>query len=160
MNNPPITRTSALFLQAVVVLIGIGTLAFLLWEPHVEGVNANAASLYDIYFDDPFLAYAYVASVPFFVALYQVFTLLGYAGSNTLFSRRSARALQAIRYCAMAMVPLIVTGVVWLLLSESDDRPPVLAMGAVATLLSIAVAVAASACERMLRRDRDSGRIV
>ena len=45
---------------------GIGALAFLLWEPHLEGRNANATP-YELYFNDPFLAYAYVASVSFFM---------------------------------------------------------------------------------------------
>lgn len=72
-------RSSILFLQAVVVLIGIGVFVFMLWEPHIEGRNANA-TLFEIYFQDPFLAYAYTASIAFFVALYQVFKLLGYIG--------------------------------------------------------------------------------
>jgi hypothetical protein len=57
-------RSSALFLQAAIVLIGIGALAFLLWEPHIEGRNAHATT-FEIYFKDPFLAYVYVGSIPF-----------------------------------------------------------------------------------------------
>ena len=74
-------RSSTIFLQVVIVLIGIGALALLLWEPHVEGRNAHA-TLFEIYFKDPFLAYAYVASIPFFVALYQAFKVLGYVGQD------------------------------------------------------------------------------
>lgn len=48
-------RLETMFLQAVVVLIGIGALAFLLWEPHLKGRNANATT-FEIYFNDPFLA--------------------------------------------------------------------------------------------------------
>lgn len=151
MKNASIDRSSAYFSQAVIVLIAVGTFVFLLWEPHVEGVNAHAASLYDIYFDDPFLAFAYVASIPFFVALRQAFKLLGYAGRRELFSRSSARALRTIRWCAIAMIPCIAIGTVWLLSSESDDRPPILMMGAVTMLLSIMVATAAAAFERKLR---------
>ena len=36
-------KGSTIFLQVIIVLIGIGALAFMLWEPHVEGVNAHAA---------------------------------------------------------------------------------------------------------------------
>jgi hypothetical protein len=53
-----------MFLQVVIVLIGIGVLAFMLWEPHVEGRNAHA-TVFEIYFHDPFLAYAYIGSIPF-----------------------------------------------------------------------------------------------
>jgi hypothetical protein len=68
-------RGSTIFLQVVIVLLGVGVLALLLWEPHVEGVNAHA-TLFEMYFN-PFIAYAYIGSIPFFVALYQAFKLLG-----------------------------------------------------------------------------------
>jgi hypothetical protein len=35
-------RSSTIFLQVVIVLIGIGALAVMLWEPHIEGRNAHA----------------------------------------------------------------------------------------------------------------------
>jgi hypothetical protein len=74
-------RSSTTFLQLVIVLIGIGALALMLWEPHIEGRNAHATT-FQIYFNDPFLAYTYIASIPFFVALYQAFKVLGYAGQK------------------------------------------------------------------------------
>jgi hypothetical protein len=60
----------------------------MLWEPHLEGRNAHA-TLFQIYFNDPFLAYAYMASIAFFVALYQAFKLLGHIARNEVFSQRS-----------------------------------------------------------------------
>ena len=74
MKKRPLVPT--IFLQALIVLIGIGALALMLWEPHIEGRNAHA-TLLEIYFKDPLLAYAYLSSIPFFVALYQAFTVLG-----------------------------------------------------------------------------------
>ena len=62
--EPAMKRSSTIFLQVVVVLIGIGALAIMLWEPHIEGRNAHA-TLFEIYFKDPFLAYAYIGSIPF-----------------------------------------------------------------------------------------------
>src|SRR5215467_394563 len=96
-------RFATIFLQAVIVLVGIGALAFLLWEPHVEGRNAHA-TLFEIYFKDPFLAYAYVASIPFFVALYQAFKVLGYPGQNKVFSPEAVKALRTIKYCAITII--------------------------------------------------------
>src|SRR6516225_2542756 len=89
-----------IFLQAVIVLIGIGALPLMLWEPHIEGRNAHS-TLFEMYFKDPFLAYAYTASIPFFVALYQAFKLLGYAGQNNVFSQEAVKALRTIKYCAL-----------------------------------------------------------
>src|SRR5260370_41188961 len=102
-----------IFLQAVIVLIGIGALALMLWETHLEGRNAHA-TLFEIYFKDPFLAYAYLASIAFFVALFQAFTLLGYIGQNKVFSLKSVKALRTIKYCATALVAMIGAAVAYL----------------------------------------------
>src|SRR3954468_6598623 len=100
---PLMKRSSTALLQVVIVLIGIGALTLLLWEPQVEGRNAHATP-FEIYFKDPFLAYAYMASIPFFVALYQAFNVLGYAGKNTVFSPAAVKALRRIKYCAIGII--------------------------------------------------------
>src|SRR5580765_6386013 len=99
-------RGSTIFLQVVIVLIVIGALALLLWEPHIEGRNAHA-TLSQIYFHDPFLAYAYIASIAFFVALYQAFKVLGYAGQNNVFAPAAVKAVRTIKYCAIAMIGFV-----------------------------------------------------
>src|SRR5262247_4873770 len=99
-----------IFLRAVIVLIGIGALALLRWEPQIEGRNAHA-TLFEIYFNDPFLAYAYIASIAFFVALYQAFKVLGYAGQNKVFSQAAVKALRTIKYCAIAIVGFVSVSV-------------------------------------------------
>lgn len=144
-------RMTASFLKALVILLGIGALAFLLWQPHVEGVNAHATTLSEIYFDDPFLAFAYIASAPFFMALYQAFILLNHIGQNNVFSKDSVRALRTIKYCATVMIAFIAIGVTWLMLGESDDRPPIIAMGTVATLISLAIAFTAATFEKKVQ---------
>src|SRR5213592_1510551 len=117
----PMKRSSTIFLQVVIVLIGIGALAIMLWEPHIEGRNAHATP-FEIYFKDPFLAYAYIASIPFFVGLYQGFRVLGRAGQNEEFSPSAVRSLRTIKYCAIAIVGFVAGGEVFIMLSESDDR--------------------------------------
>ena len=77
-------RSSALFLQVVVVLIGLAVAALMLWEPHLEGRNAHATT-FEIYFKDPFLAYVYVGSLPFFVGLYRAYRLLGHVKQTGAF---------------------------------------------------------------------------
>src|SRR5215470_7448825 len=99
-------RGSTIFLQSVIVLIGIGALALLLWEPHIEGRNKHA-TFFEIYFKDPFLAYAYIASISFFAALYQAYKILGYAGDNKIFSQAAVKALRAIKYCAIAIMGFV-----------------------------------------------------
>jgi hypothetical protein len=142
-------RSSKIFLQAAMVLIGIGALALLLWEPHIEGRNAHA-TLFEIYFKDPFLAYAYIASIPFFVALHHAFKALGYAGQNKVSSQAAVKALRTIKYCAMAMIGFAAVGEIFILLGDSDDRAGGVFMGILITFGSTVVAAAAGKFERIL----------
>jgi hypothetical protein len=144
-------RGSTIFLQVVILLIGLGVLAFLLWEPHVEGRNANA-TLFEIYFKDPFLAYAYIGSIAFFVALYQAFKLLGSIRRNEMFSQRSVRTLRTIKYCALVIIGFVAVSVIFMIFGDRDDRPAGLFMRMIITLPSIVVAIAAAVFERIFSR--------
>lgn len=148
-NAPPIKRSSAAFLQAVIVLIAIGALAVMLWEPHLEGRNAHA-SPFEIYFNDPFLAYAYVASIPFFAALFQAFKVLGYTRENRIFSPAAVKALRTIKRCAIAIIVFVAGAEFFILLHESDDRAGGVVMGIVITFGSIVIATAAATFEWIL----------
>ena len=132
------------------MLIGIGALAILLWEPHIEGRNAHATP-FEIYFKDPFLAYAYIASISFFVALYQAFKVLGYAGQNKIFSQAAVKALRMIKYCAIAIIGFVAVSVMFMLFSDPDDRPAGIFMRILITFPSIVVATTAAVFERILQ---------
>lgn len=152
LMNAPIKRSSVLFLQAVIVLIGIGALALLLWEPHLEGVNAHATTLFEIYFDDPFLALVYVGSIPFFIALYQAFKVLGYAGHNTIFSEHAVQALRTIKYCAIAIIGFVVVEETFIMLNHgNDDAAGAVVMGILITFVSIVIATAAAVFEKLVQ---------
>jgi hypothetical protein len=144
--------SSTMFLQFVIVLIGLGALVILLGEPHIEGRNANA-TLLQIYFNDPFLAYAYFGSIAFFVALYQAFKLLGYIGQNKVFSHDSVRALRTIKYCAMALVGFIAGAEAYFLMAVrgKDDIAGGVMMGLVLMFVSTVIATAAAVFERLLQ---------
>jgi len=141
---------ATVFLRVVLVLIGIGALAALLWEPHLEGRNAHA-TLFAIYFKDPFLAYAYVAAIPFFVGLYQAFKVLGYAGRNKEFSPPAVRSVRTIKYCAIAIIGFVAIGEVIIVSGESDDHAGGVMMGAFIIFASIVVATAMAVLERALQ---------
>ena len=144
------TRGSILFLRAVILLVGVGVLAGLLWEPQVEGRNVNA-DFVTIYFRDPFLAYVYVGSLPFFFGLYQAFKLLGYMGEGQAFSPAAVTALRRIKYCALAVIGFIVGAEVYILLGVSDDRAGGVAMGIAATFACLVTVTAAAVLERVLQ---------
>ena len=136
------------------MLIGIGALALMLWEPHLEGRNAHA-TLLQIYFNDPFLAYAYLASIPFFAALYQAFKVLGYVRQNKTFSQATVNCLRIIKYCAIAIIGFVVVSVVFMIFGDKDDRPPGVFMRILITFPSIVIATAAAVFERVLQNAVD-----
>jgi len=151
---PPITRSSAAFLQTIIVLIAIGALALLIWEPHLEGRNAHATP-FEIYFKDPFLAYAYVASIPFFAALFQAFKVLGYARQSNVFSQRAVKALRTIKLCAIAIIGFVAGAEVFIMLHTSDDRAGGVFVGILITFGSVIIATAAAIFERILQNAVD-----
>ncbi|MBL8202991.1 MAG: DUF2975 domain-containing protein [Blastocatellia bacterium] len=145
-------RSSTIFLQIVIVLIGIGVLALMLWEPHLEGRNANATP-FEIYFKDPFLAYAYTASIAFFVALYQAFKLLGYIRANQVFSQRAVKALRTIKYCALTLVAFIVGAEAFIFIAQrgKEDIAGGVMIGLIMMFISVVVATAAAVFEKLLQ---------
>jgi hypothetical protein len=149
-------RGSTIFLQMVVLLFGIGVLVFLLWEPHLEGRNVNS-TLFEIYFKDPFLAYLYLAFVPFFVGLYQGFRILGFAGRNEIFSQRSVKALRIIKYCALITAIFIVgaEAYIFIVISGTDDIAGGVMMGVFVILACAVVGTAAAVFERILQNAVD-----
>jgi len=145
-------KGSTVFLQIVVVLIGIGAFAFLLWEPTVEGANAHA-TLFRIYFDDPFLAIAYLVSIAFFVGLSRAYRLLGYIGQGKVFSPESLKALRTMRHCSMILVAALAVGVTYLFAFQrgKDDIAGGVAMGLFLMFVFSAIAAAAGVFEKTLR---------
>jgi hypothetical protein len=150
LKSPLMKRSSTAFLQFVIVLIGIGALALMLWEPHLEGRNAHA-TVFEVYFKDPFLAYAYLASIPFFVALYHGFKVLGYAGQNQVFSQAAVKALRTIKFCAIALIGFVAGAEIFILMNDSDDRAGGVFMGVLIAFGSIVIATAAATFERILQ---------
>src|SRR3954454_14952298 len=145
-------RSSIIFLQVVIVLIGIGALALLLWEPHVEGRNAHATT-FQIYFNDPFLAYAYTGSIAFFTALFQAFKLLGYVRRGEVFSQHSVKALRTIKFCAMTLIAFLLGAEAFFSIFQrgKEDIAGGVMLGLMLIFLCAVVATAAAVFERTLQ---------
>jgi Protein of unknown function (DUF2975) len=149
-------RGSTIFLQIVILLFGAGVLTFLLWEPQLEGRNVNA-TLFEVYFKDPFLAYIYLAFIPFFVGLYQGFKLLGYARRDEIFSEHSVKALRAIKYCALitAIFILGAEAYIFIFVRGTDDTAGGVMMGAFVLLACAVIGTASAVFERILQKAVD-----
>ncbi len=135
-------KRKLIFFQLALLLIGLAAFVFLLWEPHIEGRNAHS-TIYEIYFKDPFLVYVYLASVPFFIALYQAIKVVGYSRQNNFYSKASLKALRTIKYCALSIIGFVIIGEIIILSVESDDHAGGVFMGFLVILISVAMATIA-----------------
>ena len=146
---------STVFLQAVIVLIGIVTLAIMIRFPLTEG-RAENLNLFSIYLD-PFILYGYAASIAFFIALYKAFKLLGYIGQNKVFSLNSVKTLRSIKHCAIVLSILIVAAGIYIRIFHAKDDDPAgfLAICIVTTFVSIIVAIAVAVFEKILQNGMD-----
>lgn len=141
------TRASVFFLRSVILLGGAAVAAFLLVFPHFEGRNAQATA-FEVYFRDPFLAYAYAGSTPFFVALYHMVAALGSADR-----RRTLHSLKTIRYCMIIQIVLIAGAELFFIapMAGKDDIAGGVAMGIFGIIISAAIGTAAAMLERAVR---------
>lgn len=135
--RPAWRPVAALALQAAVLLAGLAAVAFLLGEPHLEGRNTRA-TLFQIYFQDPFLAYVYAGSIPFFLALRRAFALGECLRRGQAVSPGTLAALHAIRRCGWALLGFVAGGLVLVLLhGDREDRPAGLALGVLASAVPV-----------------------
>jgi hypothetical protein len=148
-------QSSTIFLQGVIVLIGIVALAIMIRFPLTEG-RAASLDLFSIY-SDPLILYGYAASIPFFIALYKAFKLLGYIRQNKAFSLSSVMTLRSIKYCAIVLSILIVLTGLYIRISHNKDDDPAgfLAMCIGTTFVSLVVATAVAVFEKILQNGVD-----
>jgi hypothetical protein len=147
-------RGSTVFLKGVIVLIAIVVLAGMIRFPQTEG-RATNLDLISIY-TDPLIIYGYIASIPFFFALYQAFKLLGHIDTNSVFSQLAVNAVRNIKYCALIISGFIVLGVLYIILfAHGDDPAGPTALGIVTTFASLVIATAAALFERLLQNAID-----
>src|SRR5690606_5120170 len=109
-------------------------------------------------YKDPFIIYIYIASIPFFVALYQAFKLLGYINKNKVFTQVSVNAVRNIKYCATAIVAFIMAAEVYLFVvqrSKSDDIAGGVMMGLFIIFVSAVIATAAAVFQKLLQNAVD-----
>lgn len=139
-------------LQILLVILAVGTAVFLLWFPNVEGRNVNS-TLFEVYFKDPFLAYAYLVSILYFTGVYKVFTVLGLVRAGKAFSFETADSLRIVKRYAFAFAACVVTGmsIQATLVRGTEDIAGGVAMAIFLSIVSITVGFVASRFERAVR---------
>jgi hypothetical protein len=145
---------STVFLKLVILLIAIGAVVGMLWFPQLEGRAANL-DLVGIY-TDPFIIYMYIASIPFFVAVYQAFTLLGLVDKNKIFSQASVRAIRNLKYCVLAIVGFLVMAIFYIrVMVQGEDSAGPTMMGLVGIFASVVIATAAGVFQKLMQNAVD-----
>lgn len=113
-------QTALRSVQGGIILFGVGTIALMLWEPHLEGRNVHS-TLWQIYFDDPFLAFVYIASIPYFIALYHLYRLMENLRQDAFISGTSLTSIRTIRYCTWSLVGSITIALFSLFVYQQED---------------------------------------
>jgi hypothetical protein len=146
-------KRETLFLKVAVVLIALPVLALCI---NVLPQIASDASEHPASVRYLFLFGMYAEAVPFFFALYQALKLLGYIDGNKAFSALSVTALKKIKYCAVAISILHVTGLPFLYrIAEIEEPPGFILFGMVVPFASIVIAVFAAVLQKLLQKAID-----
>ncbi|MDF2532484.1 MAG: hypothetical protein K0Q65_2065, partial [Clostridia bacterium] len=147
-------RGTTIFLKMAVILIGIPVLVLCIFGlPWLANNPANPAYAHILY---PIVVGMYATVIPFYIALYQAFRLLGYIDKNEAFSKLSVKALKNIKKCAVAISILYVVIIPFVfLLAELDDAPGLIIMGMVPIFASMVIAVFAAVLQRLLQEAID-----
>jgi hypothetical protein len=145
---------STLFLKIALFLIGIPVLALCIYGlVYLPKNPANPDYAHMLY---PIVIGMYVATIPFFVALYQAFKLLTYIDKNHAFSELSVKSLKKIKFCAIIISGLFVVILPFVfLVADLDDAPGLVIIGMVPIFGSMVIAVFAAVLQRLLQEAID-----
>ncbi len=147
-------KGSTLFLKVVLLLIALVTLAGMLWFPQTEGRAANL-DLISIY-KDPFIIYIYVASIPFFVGLYQAFKLLNFIDANKAFSQDAVNTLKNIKFASLSLIGFIALAEFYIrFFAHGDDLAGPTMLGILTIFAAAVIATAAAVFEKLLQNAVD-----
>ncbi|MBI4136747.1 DUF2975 domain-containing protein [Candidatus Roizmanbacteria bacterium] len=145
---------STLFLKLVILLIGIGALAGMVWFPQTEGRAANL-DLISIY-TDPFIVYLYISSIPFFVGLYQAFKLLNFIDTHKAFSQGAVNTLKNMKFASLSLIGFIVLAMFYIrFAAHGDDPAGPTALGILASFAVAVIATAAAVFQKLLQNAVD-----
>lgn len=147
-------KGSTLFLKFVILLIAVVALGSLFWFPQTEGRAANL-DLISIY-ADPFILYIYIASIPFFVGLFQAFKLLNLIDANKAFSQSAIQTLRYMKFASLSLIGCIAAALLFIrFFANGEDPAGPTALGIVASFAVAVIATGAAVFEKLLQNAVD-----
>jgi Protein of unknown function (DUF2975) len=150
-------KTSTLFLKIVILLMAVAALAVGIFALPAIAREAMQVGVFDLTYPVyVIIGGAYLAAIPFFTALYQAFNLLRSIDENKAFSESSVKALQRIKYSAVAITILyaIITPL-FVPISRVNDAPGIVIIGIMVTSSSIVIAVFAAVLQKLVQNAID-----
>ncbi len=147
-------RSSTLFLKAAILLIAIVVLIWIIVFPQLEG-RAKNLDLISIY-SDPFIIYGYIASIPFFVVLYQAFKFLNFIDANEAFSQGAVNTLKNMKFASLSLIGFIALAVFYIrFFVHGEDSAGPTALGILVSFAAAVIATAAAVFQKLLQNAVD-----
>ncbi|MCR8843582.1 DUF2975 domain-containing protein [Paenibacillus sp. SC116] len=141
-------HATTLFLKIVVFLMALPVLVICVFSvlSLLGATNQFPGKLYVV--DIGFFS----AIVPYYIALYQTFKLLGYIDKNIAFSELSVRALKKIKYCGFSIgIIFVVMEPVLFVMAQQDDAPGLVVISLAIPFGAFVVGVFGAVLERLLQ---------
>jgi hypothetical protein len=145
---------STLYLKGIILLIAIVVFGGMIWFPQTEGRAANL-DLLSIY-ADPFIIYLYIGSIPFFVGLYQAFTLLNLIDANKAFSQAAVNTFKNMKLASLSLIGFIALALFYIRFGAQGEDPagPTM-LGFCVSLAFGVIATAAAIFQKLLQNAVD-----
>jgi hypothetical protein len=143
-------RGTISFLKVAIFIIGMIILVLCAWLPGLASDAARMNPEY-AYLQYPVLVGVYISVIPFFLALFQAFKLLGYIENGSAFSQLAVISLQSIKYCAIAISIIYAAGSI-MLISQNALHPGIAIIGLVIIFTSLVISVFSGLLQALLSR--------
>jgi Protein of unknown function (DUF2975) len=146
-----IKKGSTVFLRLALIVLGLMVLGFcIILFFGLEGEGIRNVPYWERILT-PLVLMMYLSAIPFYIALFQSWKLLGYIDHNIAFSELSAQALKNIKHCAFTVsVIYVATLPDFFRLAEADDAPGVVVVGFIFMGASLTVAIFAAVLEKLV----------
>jgi hypothetical protein len=126
----------------------------MIWFPQAEGRAANL-DLISIY-TDPFIIYGYIASISFFVGIYQAFKLLNFIDANKAFSQGAVNTLKNMKFASLSLIGFIALAVLYIrFFGQGDDAAGPTALGIGVSFSVAVIATATAVFQKLLQNAVD-----
>ena len=147
-------KRETLILRIAVFIIGLPVLA--LWIFGLPWLIKNPVNPNYAHVLYPIIIGIYASSIPYYIALYKAFRLLGFIDKNIAFSELSVKALRVIKYCAIIITTLYALIMPFAYLAAKlDDAPGLIIIGMIPPFTSVIIAVFTAVLQKLLKNAID-----